>query len=437
MKRISSRFLVIHVIVAFLAIVSACQQPSGTAPTANNTGRSTADPKSPGDPISIGLLEPQTGALSSWGLAKIAGMKYAVQVVNDSGGIKSLGGARLNAVIGDSASDAAKATAEAERLISSAGVVAIAGPVSTMEVLGVIPVTEKYHVPVISSTGDRSQFGKGYQYLFSQMTMEMGASVAKFVDWLAKNHGAPTAKIGIGAANNVAYIGDEVAQTLKQMGYQNVMDPFTFAQGTTDQTALVEKLKAANVTLVVYWGTTNDTAAFMKASYAGDYYPWFLSNGTAFGVNALRDSIDPKIAQKTLARPNAFAIGVGYFNDAYWNIPGSKAFLDGFLKANPDTKVDLGLAETGAQSVFSIARAIENAASRKPEDIAAALRKLNMKAPDPYLVDAFNHPEIQMLESGMSTNSKVFGAQWSDDLSSLQAFYPPDSAGANKPRIQR
>jgi len=57
------------------------------------------------DPINIGALYPTTGSMAQIGVGCVAAAKLAVEMVNDAGGIKSLGGAKLNLVVSDVQSD--------------------------------------------------------------------------------------------------------------------------------------------------------------------------------------------------------------------------------------------------------------------------------------------------------------------------------------------
>src|SRR5450755_940017 len=53
------------------------------------------------DPINIGALYPTTGSMPQIGVGCVAAAKLAVEMVNDAGGIKSLGGAKLNLILSD------------------------------------------------------------------------------------------------------------------------------------------------------------------------------------------------------------------------------------------------------------------------------------------------------------------------------------------------
>src|SRR5215469_9489099 len=53
------------------------------------------------DPVNIGALYPTTGSFAQIGQGCVNAAKLAVQMVNDAGGIKSLGGAKLNLIVSD------------------------------------------------------------------------------------------------------------------------------------------------------------------------------------------------------------------------------------------------------------------------------------------------------------------------------------------------
>ena len=71
------------------------------------------------EPVNIGGLYPVTGSIAQIGQGCVNAAKLAVQMVNDAGGIKSLGGAKLNLIISDVQSDTTVTRTETDRLISS------------------------------------------------------------------------------------------------------------------------------------------------------------------------------------------------------------------------------------------------------------------------------------------------------------------------------
>ena len=70
------------------------------------------------EPVNIGALYPTTGSFAQIGQGCVNAAKLAVQMINDAGGIKSLGGAKLNLIVSDVQSDATVTRTETDRLIS-------------------------------------------------------------------------------------------------------------------------------------------------------------------------------------------------------------------------------------------------------------------------------------------------------------------------------
>ena len=72
-------------------------------------------------PIKVGVLHPVTGALAYSGQQCRLGALLAIEDINKAGGIKSLGGAPLQAVLGDAQSRPKAGSAEVEKM-NEAGV---------------------------------------------------------------------------------------------------------------------------------------------------------------------------------------------------------------------------------------------------------------------------------------------------------------------------
>src|SRR3954467_472886 len=66
--------------------------------------------------VKIGMIQPMTGIFAYNGQQSMAGAKIAADEINARGGIKSLGGAKIELVIGDSQSKPEAAVAEVDKL---------------------------------------------------------------------------------------------------------------------------------------------------------------------------------------------------------------------------------------------------------------------------------------------------------------------------------
>ena len=69
-----------------------------------------------GAAVKLGLLHPMTGALSYSGQQGRIGATMAVDEINAGGGIKALGGAKIDPMLGDAQSTPDGGTAEVEKM---------------------------------------------------------------------------------------------------------------------------------------------------------------------------------------------------------------------------------------------------------------------------------------------------------------------------------
>ena len=79
-----------------------------------------------GAAVKIGVLHPVSGALSYSGQQGRLGATMAIDDINSAGGIKALGGAKIDPMLGDAQSTPDGGNAEVEKM-NSAGVSAVVG----------------------------------------------------------------------------------------------------------------------------------------------------------------------------------------------------------------------------------------------------------------------------------------------------------------------
>src|SRR6516165_10671016 len=101
------------------------------------------------EPVNIGGLYPVTGSFAQIGQGCVNAAKLAVQMVNDAGGIKSLGGAKLNLIISDVQSDTTVTRTETDRLINGYKLSAIHGCFASALTLIASEVAERPKVAVV------------------------------------------------------------------------------------------------------------------------------------------------------------------------------------------------------------------------------------------------------------------------------------------------
>jgi len=102
--------------------------------------------------IKIGLVHPVSGGLAYSGGQGRLGCQLAIDEINAAGGIKSMGGARLEAALGDSQSRPEVGVSEVERLHQE-GVAAYVGCFSSAIALPATQAAAKYNTPFMIDVG--------------------------------------------------------------------------------------------------------------------------------------------------------------------------------------------------------------------------------------------------------------------------------------------
>ena len=124
-------------------------------------------------PVKVGVLHPVTGWATYSGTQCRLGALMAIEDINNAGGIKSLGGAKLEAVLADAQSKPEVGVAEIERL-NSAGVSAVVGAYASAICLATTQAAAKYDLPHVVDIGvedsivqrglkNTFRFGPGYK----------------------------------------------------------------------------------------------------------------------------------------------------------------------------------------------------------------------------------------------------------------------------------
>jgi len=109
--------------------------------------------------VKVGILQPITGALAYDGQQGRVGAELAMRDVNAAGGIKALGGAKLEMVFGDARSTPEGGTQEVEKMQAD-GVVAIVGGFASPICLAATQAAARYDLPYVVDVGVSDQIVK-------------------------------------------------------------------------------------------------------------------------------------------------------------------------------------------------------------------------------------------------------------------------------------
>jgi branched-chain amino acid transport system substrate-binding protein len=106
--------------------------------------------------VRLGILQPVTGALAQDGEYGRLGAEIAINEINAAGGVRALGGARIQMVFGDARSNPEGGTQEVERMHSE-GVAAIVGGFASPIALAASQAASRYDIPYVVDVGVSDQ----------------------------------------------------------------------------------------------------------------------------------------------------------------------------------------------------------------------------------------------------------------------------------------
>src|SRR5437870_9019764 len=101
--------------------------------------------------VKLGYILPVTGPLAFEAQLSLNGLQLAVDEINNAGGVKALGGAKLTLLSGDTQNKVELGNSEAARLIDQ-GISALIGPFSSLVAYSLRQVNEKNKTPLILLT---------------------------------------------------------------------------------------------------------------------------------------------------------------------------------------------------------------------------------------------------------------------------------------------
>lgn len=158
-------------------------------------------------PVKVGIVHPVTGWAQYSGSQCRFGAMMALEEINAAGGIKSLGGAMLEAVLGDAQSKAEVGAAEVEKF-NEAGVSAIVGAYASNICLATTQAAAKHGIPHVVDVGvsdkivsrgleNTFRFGPGFGIITK-------AGVESFLA-INKASGSPTKRVAIVHENTTGF----------------------------------------------------------------------------------------------------------------------------------------------------------------------------------------------------------------------------------------
>src|SRR6202166_408276 len=361
------------------------------------------------DAINIGALYPTTGSMAQIGIGCVAAAKLAVDMVNEGGGIKSLGGAKLNLIISDVQSDTTVTRTETDRLITGNKLSAIHGCYASALTLIASEVAERAQVALITRSSS-DQLNKGRPYTFTPFAR--ASQFAKAQLQMAKLV-SDSPKVAV-IFENTAF-GTSTSNGLKELapaeGVEIVMfEPYS--AGFTDASPLINKVKASGANALFSVSYLNDLILIVRT---------IKQVGLNIAINGGSGGFVIPDFYKNVGK-----LAEGLQGVAHWKHDVS----DDAQKVNAEYKKRTGefLFEYAGGLVaqtFMLADALERAASADPQKVREAIASINVSSGYAAMCPG---GKVQFGPDGKNIYAHPVGVQWQNgDLASV---FPKEDARA-------
>ncbi|RLG86577.1 MAG: hypothetical protein DRO15_05965 [Thermoprotei archaeon] len=348
-------YIIAIIIVVIVAIAGIAYYLTTLPPT-------TPTPTKPAiKEVVIGLVEPLTGKHAVFGLEAKQAAELAIKHINELGGIKSLGGAKLKLVTEDSGESPETGKLAAERLISKEHPVIILGAYISRITAGVAEVTEREKVILVMDALVDKLTEQGWKYVFraAPKASQHGASAIEFIMDMAKKKGVEVKTVVVMNEDSIfgAYVAHGAIMKAKEYGL-TILDHIEYPYDIADATPLVSRLIDLKPDVVVSVPYFHDAILIAKTVKELGFKPMFIAGAGGCGYT------DPDSIK-------AAGAAVEYYTNTYSYNPArptdwNKKFVNDFKAAFGKIPTEAG--GIAYYSMWVIKEALEKAGEMFPED---------------------------------------------------------------------
>ena len=360
--------------------------------------------------VSIAVLYPTSGSNARFGQMCVNAIKQAVNDVNAAGGIKSLGGAKLNPIYADIQSETDVTRNQSERLMAAGNLAAATGCYVSTFTLVATEVAERYKIPFVTGSVADKLTDRGFKYtfqvspkasMFGDMQMDFAAKMAgkgkrAAVIFEDTDYGTATAK--------------GVVDGAKKFGFEVVMNE-PYVAKFTDATPLVNKIKAAKPDFLFPVSYITDALLIIRTMKQMSVNAGVFGGGAGYLI--------PDFF-KDMGKDANYVFSV-----ASWNNDINCGEVSKISEAYEKQYGEFLMEHAGEAYVmiWVIADAIERAASTDPLKVRDAMAKTNLtKGPGSVMPGC----RVEFDDKGWNKQVHPVMTQWQDGK--LRCVYPESDA---------
>jgi branched-chain amino acid transport system substrate-binding protein len=211
--------------------------------------------------VKIAMLVPLSGPWARQGILEQMGARMAIADINNAGGIKALGGAKLSLIEYDTGDSAEKAKDAAQRMIAQEpDLVGGFGCWLSTFTLAATEVTERAELPWLTLSYSDAITGRGYKYVFqSSPTADAQAEavVPMVVDMAEKASGKRPTKVAIigdNTAASVSFMKPIRDHVMKNLDLTLIADE-VYTPPLTDATTIIQHVRSGRPDFVMFQST--------------------------------------------------------------------------------------------------------------------------------------------------------------------------------------
>jgi branched-chain amino acid transport system substrate-binding protein len=378
-----------------------------------------------GKEVEIALIVPLSGPWARQGVLERMGAEMAIDDINKSGGIKSLGGAKMKLIVSDTGDSAEKAKNAAQRLVAqNSNVVGGIGAWLSSFTLAVTEVTERTELPWLTLSYSDVITGRGFHYVFqTSATGDRQSELAlpAIMDLALKVTGKKPTTTGViqdNTAAPVSFMKPMRAGGFEKAGLKVLVDEI-YTPPLSDATPLVSKVRTSRPDFmwVISTSIPDDSLLVQKFAELGigpDKLP-IVGNGAHFGTPELLKVVGADVLEGTM------------ITVANWSNEGQHALIDEFKKRTGEPWLTQdSLSAYG--HVWILKEATEKAGVAERHKVADAIRAMDTSEGAARYF-AGNH--IKFDDKGRRVDAPLVIFQWQQGV---PVTVYPQGAGSAKAR---
>jgi branched-chain amino acid transport system substrate-binding protein len=359
--------------------------------------------------VNIGALYPTTGSFAQIGQGCVAAAKLAAEMVNEAGGIKSLGGAKLNLIVSDVQSDTTVTRTETDRLINSYNLSAIHGVFASALTLIASEVAERAKVPILTGSSS-DQLNRGRRYTFTPF-----ARASQFAEAQLKMAKLVSDKPKVAVIFENTAFGTATSNGLREqapgVGAEIVLfEPYS--AGISDAGPLMNKVKASGANMLFPVSYLNDLILIIRT---------IKQVGLDVAINGGSGGFVIPDFYKNVGNAAEGLLGVAHWNH---DIDANAQKVNAEYQKRHGEFLFEYAGGLVAQT-FMIADALERAASTDPQKVRDALASLDLSSGYAAMCPG---GKVKFGPDGKNIYAHPVGVQW--QKGDLATVFPSDEARA-------